>query len=89
VCRLAYRDALGEPVEPVTAYEVGRRWVHEFRDLPAWLGERGRRLTPLVSWRDCEYAIFSRDDKKPFVVAARHDARSLLSRARRRWPSRA
>jgi hypothetical protein len=47
LCRLAYRDALGEPVEPVTAYEVGRRWVHDFRDLPAWLGERGRRLNPL------------------------------------------
>jgi hypothetical protein len=42
-----------------------------------------------VSWRDCEYAIFSRDDKKPFVLAARHDARFLLSRARRWWPSRA
>jgi hypothetical protein len=62
VCRLAYRDALGEPVEPVTTYEIGRRWVHEFRDPPAWLGERGRRLNPLVSWRNCEYAIFSRDE---------------------------
>lgn len=89
VCRLAYRDALGEPVEPVTTYEVGRRWVHEFRDLPAWLGERDWRLAPLVSWRDCEYAIFSQDDTRPFVLAARHDARSVLSRARRWWPSRA
>jgi predicted ATP-grasp superfamily ATP-dependent carboligase len=86
VCWLAYRDALGEPVEPVTAYEIGRRWVHEFRDLPAWLGERQRRLNPLVSWRDCEYAIFSRDDTRPFVVAARHGARSLLSRVRSRRP---
>jgi predicted ATP-grasp superfamily ATP-dependent carboligase len=86
VCLLAYRDALGQAVEPVTTYEVGRRWVHEFRDLPAWLGERGRRLTPLVSWRDCEYAIFSRDDTKPFVLAGRHHARSVLSRARRWRP---
>ncbi|OLB24973.1 MAG: hypothetical protein AUH17_02770 [Actinobacteria bacterium 13_2_20CM_68_14] len=77
---LAYRDALGEPVEPVTAYEVARRWVHEFRDPRAWLGERGRRLNPLVSWRGCEYAIFSRDDRKPFVLAARRDA--LLARLR-------
>jgi D-aspartate ligase len=88
VCYLAYRDALGEPVEPVTAYEVGRRWVYEFGDLRAWLGERGRRLNPLVSWRDCEYAIFSRDDRKPFVLAARHRARSLLAHASSRRPDR-
>lgn len=86
VCCLAYRDALGEPVRTVTSYEVGRRWVHEFWDLPAWLGERGRRLNPLVSWRDCEYAIFSRDDTGPFVLAARRGARSLLSRLRSRRP---
>jgi predicted ATP-grasp superfamily ATP-dependent carboligase len=84
VCFLAYRDALGEPVQPVNGYEVGRRWVHEFWDLPAWLGESERRLNPLVSWRHCEYAIFSRDDTRPFVLAARRGARSLLSRARSR-----
>jgi len=85
VCQLAYRDALGEPVQPVTTYEIGRRWVHEFWDLPAWLGERERRLNPLVSWRGCGFAIFSRDDMRPFVLAARRGARSLLSRVR---PSR-
>jgi predicted ATP-grasp superfamily ATP-dependent carboligase len=86
VCGLAYREALGEPVEPVTTYEVGRRWAHEFLDLRAWLDERGRRLNPLVSWRNCEYAIFSRDDTKPFVHTARRGARSLLSRAGSRLP---
>ncbi len=78
---LAYRDALSEPVEPVTAYEVARRWVHEFRDLRAWLGERGRGLNPLVSWRGCEYAIFSRDDRNAF--RARGATRcALLARPR-------
>ena len=84
VCCLAYRDALGEPVQPVHTYEIGRRWVHEFWDLPAWLGEREHRLNPLVAWRHCEFAIFSRDDMRPFVLAARRGARSLLSRVRSR-----
>jgi D-aspartate ligase len=91
VSSLAYRDALGEPVDPVTAYEVGRRWVHEFLDLAAWLRERPRRLNPLVSWRNCEYAIFSQDDTKPFLLSGRRNVRSLLSHAssRRtgRWPA--
>src|SRR5262249_27641581 len=86
VSRLAYRDALGEPVAPVTSYEVGRRWVYEFLDLRAWLDERARRLNPLVSWRNCEYAIFSRDDTSPFVHKARRGARFLLSRASSRLP---
>jgi D-aspartate ligase len=81
VCGLAYRDALGQPFEPNTKYELGKRWVYEFGDLPAWLrGTRKRRSIPIISWRDTELAVFSRDDYRPFLRAARHGTRSLLGR---------
>jgi D-aspartate ligase len=81
VCGLAYRDALGQPFEPNTKYELGKRWVYEFGDLPAWLrGTRKRRSIPIISWRDTELAVFSRDDYRPFLRAARHGTRSLLRR---------
>jgi predicted ATP-grasp superfamily ATP-dependent carboligase len=82
VCALAYADALGEPVEPVTTYRHGKTWVYEFADLRAWLsGKTKKNWLPVISWRNSEFAVFSRDDPQPFLRAARHRVRSLLRRS--------
>ena len=39
VCDMAYRDALGGDVEPVTGYELGRRCVYPRLDLQSGLAE--------------------------------------------------
>jgi ubiquinone/menaquinone biosynthesis C-methylase UbiE len=87
VVEMAYRDALGLPVHPVTEYEVGRYTLDPLTDLVA-----GRRLmregrltlwTWLRSWPGATQLIFSWDDPVPAFVsfsdAARRIARRRLS----------
>ncbi len=71
VCDMARRDALGEDVEPVTAYAIGRRCFHLRRDLEsrATSTSNGRLgLAPLLaSWIGAGQLTFAWDDPRPGV----------------------
>jgi len=82
VVEMAYRDALGLPVQPVTGYKVGRRYLDPSPDLVA-----GRRLlregrltlwTWLRSWPGATQMIFSWDDPVPALVCYLNGARRRL-----------
>jgi len=49
VCTMAYRDALGLPVEPVMEYELGRTCVYLVNDVRAWWRQH-RGGAGLWSW---------------------------------------
>ena len=71
VCDMARRDALGEDVEPVTSYAVGRRCFHFRRDLQSRgaTTNNGRiGLAPfLLSWIGARDLTFAWDDARPWV----------------------
>lgn len=50
VCELAVRDALGEPVETISSYAVGRRCVFPYYDLQAVRAERAAGRLGLLGW---------------------------------------
>lgn len=69
VCSMAYFDALGQPVEPVTTYEVGRRCVFALNDLRAWkdgsFQKRVSLASLLRSWARCDSTPFHWNDPRP------------------------
>lgn len=69
VCSMAYRDALGERVEEVTTYAVGRRCIAPRLDLEAGLADwrEGRTgLWPFLrSWVGADQLTLCRDDARP------------------------
>ena len=50
VCKLAIRDARGEPVETISEYEVGRRCVFPYYDLQAVRAELSAGRLGLLGW---------------------------------------
>jgi predicted ATP-grasp superfamily ATP-dependent carboligase len=50
VCVQAIRDALGEPVETISDYAVGRRCVFPYYDLQAVRAERSAGRLGLLPW---------------------------------------
>ena len=50
VCQLAIRDALGEPVETISEYAVGRRCVYPYYDLEAVRSELSAGRLGLLGW---------------------------------------
>ncbi|HEV7389723.1 MAG TPA: hypothetical protein VGN73_14010 [Gemmatimonadaceae bacterium] len=50
VCEMAIHDALGEPVESVSTYALGRRCVFPYYDLQAVLEERAAGRLGLLDW---------------------------------------
>ena len=92
LCEMAYRDALGLPVEPATDYPAGRHWVYPNVDLRAcwhllWNGSFAP-LAWLRSWAGATDATFAWDDPAPAAAAVIEDAgtflRRRLSRGKRR-----
>ena len=87
LCEMAYRDALGLHVEPVTGYPAGRRLVHPTVDLRAcWELLRNGSFSPLAwlrSWVGATHATFTWDDPVPGPAAIVEDAAKFL---RRRLP---
>ena len=73
VCGMAYRDALGGEIEPVTTYQVGRRCVYPRLDLQSGLAEgRDQALTGwslLRSWVGAYQPHFSWEDPLPGIVS--------------------
>jgi predicted ATP-grasp superfamily ATP-dependent carboligase len=70
VCAMAYRDALGEEIEPITTYKVGRRCVYPRLDLQNRRGGvppmNGWSL--LRSWLGAHQPFFSWGDPVPGIV---------------------
>ena len=50
VCAMAVRDALGEPVETITKYDVGRRCVFPYYDLAAVRTEMSAGRVGVFAW---------------------------------------
>jgi predicted ATP-grasp superfamily ATP-dependent carboligase len=73
VCEMAVRDALGEPIETVDRYVVGRRCAYPYYDLAAVRAERaaGRLslLNGIRSWIGAVQPVFRWSDPMPAVGA--------------------
>ena len=72
---MAYRDALGLPVEPCLTHRTGVKWVSVERDLSAFkLYRRERGMTTLAWLRtllgETMWAVFAWDDLAPFLSTA-------------------
>jgi D-aspartate ligase len=71
VCEMAVQDALGQPVETVSRYAVGRRCVFPSYDLDAVRAEiaagRLNRVTAARSWLGAYQPIFRWSDPLPAV----------------------
>jgi predicted ATP-grasp superfamily ATP-dependent carboligase len=84
LCRLAYRDALGLPLETITGYEVGRRGVVPHLDLRACLAARRKRQltmwSALRSWIGAHQPLLAWDDPVPTMVDAWEGARDWIRR---------
>jgi predicted ATP-grasp superfamily ATP-dependent carboligase len=93
VVPMAYRDALGLPVDSIQEYRVGCTWVHPLPDLRSWWASRGRGPGgfPLRYWLRDANAVFGRDDPGPAVdelVRAVHLGTSAVrERVRRARPA--
>jgi predicted ATP-grasp superfamily ATP-dependent carboligase len=72
VCDLAYRDALGMPIESVTRYPAGRRCVYPHHDWRSWTHSSDRSfvalLRTLASWVGASQPIFRWDDPLPSLA---------------------
>jgi D-aspartate ligase len=81
VCALAMRDALGEPIETISDYAVGRRCVFPYYDLQAVRVERSAGRLGLLGWAQSWLGpyqpIFRWSDPLPAVgeIAALIDTR--------------
>lgn len=84
VCTMAYRDALGEDIEPVVNYRVGRLCVYTRPDLESWRTGGGSWATGgwslLRSWVGAYRPIFSWDDPLPGLVGSYSWAKGWTTR---------
>ena len=84
VCEMAYRDALGLNVDPVTRYAVGRRCVAPRLDLESGLAEwrAGRLGLPALfgSWIGADLLTLCRDDPWPGISGMFTWSRARLRR---------
>ena len=84
VCSLAYRDALGLPLDDVTTYKVGKRLIFPERDVrtfrnlssAAWLA----RLRWLAKLPGARQPMFMLSDPLPAVVDLGRQIRGFVSR---------
>lgn len=87
VCSLAYRDALGEPVEVIDRYDVGRSLVYPYGDWLAFreLRRRGMSWAKLIrDWRGASQPLLSWTDPVPgFLEDLRVLRRFAHNRVRR------
>ena len=74
LAHIAYRDALGLPVEPRLAWRTGVKWVSFQRDLEAFKLYRRQGKLSFWQWRrslrgEKMWAVWARDDPRPFLRA--------------------
>ena len=93
VCWMAYQDALGLPVEPVTTYEVGRRCVYPVQDLRAcwhlWRNGRSDGGVPVASWLGASQPVFGWEDPLPALDELRYFVRKVATKTVRAVRARA
>ena len=83
VCRLAYEDALGEPVNTIATYAVGRRCAYPYYD---WNAARpgARGIAAVLRWTSemvrADQPVWAADDPGP---AAQESWRTVRGRLRR------
>jgi D-aspartate ligase len=86
VCELALRDALGDPIETVSGYALGRRCVYPSYDLDAVRAERSAGRLGLSgwarSWLGAYQPIFRWSDPLPAMFEVGRSIRRRLLRAR-------
>ncbi len=87
---VAYRDALGLPVEPQRGYRAGVLWIDFQRDVRAFLIYRQRGQLTLVQWLrslagEKDWAIYSGDDWKPALLAFFELFRRPMDLLRAKW----
>jgi predicted ATP-grasp superfamily ATP-dependent carboligase len=75
LAHIAYRDALGLPVEPKLHYRTGVKWVSFQRDLSAFKLYRRQRKLSTWQWLrtlagEKMWAVFAWDDLAPFLKSA-------------------
>jgi len=92
VCEMAIRDALGQSVESISSYAVGRRCVFPYYDLQAVREERAAGRLGFLGWASSWLGpyqpVFRWSDPLPALgeVAALLDQRIRKSlKARQRW----
>lgn len=91
VCTMAYRDALGLPVEELPAYRSGVRLVSAYKDLAAahyaWSRGRLQKRAWLRSWFGAQQPHFNWSDPIPalkeWLLVLHRAVRRLLRRALR------
>jgi predicted ATP-grasp superfamily ATP-dependent carboligase len=90
VCSMAYRDALGLPVEPVTTYEAGQYLGFLPGDFRAWHKQRncgGESFWAwLLSWRGAHSTPFHFNDPLPALVFLWRQFSDYIRHSRRRVP---
>jgi D-aspartate ligase len=71
VCTMAYRDALGLPVDEITTYRAGARLVSPYLDLAAvryaWRQRQMTRAEWLRSWLGAQQPTFNLSDPLPAI----------------------
>jgi D-aspartate ligase len=80
---LAYRDALGEPVESITTYREGVRLIYSFNDLRAVIRTKTPLWQALKFWLGARDALFARDDPQPFFRYVREQTMRIARAALR------
>ncbi len=87
-CVMAYRDALGLPVDPVERYPVGRRFLVPSLDAQGcWRLLREGSLTPwgwMRSWLGAGQLVFAWDDPVPGLVSPGAGLGRVIRRRARR-----
>jgi len=80
---IAYLDAIGQKVEPVSTYQAGKKWFSLDRDLSAFLQYRKEGSLNLRNWLatlsfSMMHACFDRQDLGPSVKLAKNNLHKLL-----------
>jgi predicted ATP-grasp superfamily ATP-dependent carboligase len=88
VCRLAYADALAEPLEAQSAYAVGKRLVYPYYDFfgCSEMRQRGEvSLIPsMLSWLGAMQPVFQFEDPWPGLRALAGSMRSFVGKRLRK-----
>jgi D-aspartate ligase len=82
LAHIAYLDALGQKVEPVSTYHVGKKWFSFDRDLSAFLQYREEGSLSLKNWLatlsfSMMHACFAKEDLGPSVKLVKNLVRKL------------
>lgn len=74
VALTSYKDAIGEPVQPIMSYETGVKWLYWRRDVYAYKGYKQNGDISWFKWLKSlwgkkQYAIFAMDDPMPAIYS--------------------